>query len=725
MGFYCESCFTKRHPVCRVGHNFRLLHQRPVSPPISAAKNVRLAEVAQETVDMLYSTKQSGAELAVSASSRLSDVSRGAAACDALLQRLTTNILQLRDEQYRKRSHAVMRIQKCWKQRKGRKMRYTAARLLWGRCYDPSTDSYFYVQRKTGHTQWEVPTFAGKPIDVGDLPRMLASAWNPDGAATAIQGAWRQYTARRNIRRTLLTLYRRVTDKSTGKVYYFNMLARKAQYRRPFALRPGEEPAEYVRGEDDLVLQEAARTCQRFWRATWGRRLLRGILADIYEKVLDPASGAYFYFNKRTGESTWKKPLAHAVGNWDLPLAIDIAAQVEVAQAGGAAVQARVLTEEEAKALISGAAQMWKARLVMKLRIQTVWRRIWDSEYGVYYYFNRKTGETRWTAPPLAKKMALAKRLKVVQRPKLEAEGPETDEEPEEEEEDDEGEGGISPEEAARRAEEDLREEMRMKMAALAFEVGTNPDAKSRSTLEGSAFYPTLSEGGQEQASEPPPVIAEEEEQEDDEEEEEPGRLGGKEKQRASSPARAVAAAHASTGAGAGRAGSTERARSKPKDRAHKLELTTIDLLRIHYNRLRAYYMRTLPGRVERLPVDFMQHGTHLWAALEARLEGTTSAYTKGLTYLAPGPYAYVAEGVDLAALMAAPQPGAPPASEEEVSASTVMRAVPFMHGLEQSDDPESLGVVLSDPPRWPAVAWTRQASQEERDDVALFNALQ
>lgn len=36
----------------------------------------------------------------------------------------------------------------------------------------------------------------------------------------------------------------------------------------------------------------------------------------MYQKIRDPITGAYFYFNVRTGESSWKKP--KLLGNRDL-----------------------------------------------------------------------------------------------------------------------------------------------------------------------------------------------------------------------------------------------------------------------------------------------------------------------------------------------------------------------------------------------------------------------
>ena len=47
----------------------------------------------------------------------------------------------------------------------------------------------------------------------------------------------------------------------------------------------------------------------RIWRARKARRLLRRMITDVYEKKFDENSGTWFYFNRKTGESHWEKPL--------------------------------------------------------------------------------------------------------------------------------------------------------------------------------------------------------------------------------------------------------------------------------------------------------------------------------------------------------------------------------------------------------------------------------
>lgn len=673
-GYFCEPCFAKRHPFHRLGHNFRMLFQRPPSPPVVAMKSLVAVEVAGDTVEMLRETRRTLGDLAGDASERLMQMGRGAAACDALLQRLAGSVLQLRDDDFRARQRAARLIQTCWRLRKGRKLRRTVVKLMWGKCLDPSTDTYFYVNRKTGHAQWEAPRFAGRPIDVNDLPRVLAAAWNEDGAASAIQATWRTSRARANIRALILSAYRRVTDKETGQVYYFNMLSRRAQWRRPFALRPGEEPSEYIKYEDDRVIVEAAVTIQRAWRRTWGIRLLRLLLVDTYERVLDPASGTHFYFNKKTGESTWKKPLGGLVGEgWDVPLAAD-----DKLDARGPVHTGKVMDSVQAAAAMSTAVRMWRARMELKKRVSATWRKIFDKEYAVFYYFNRKTGESVWAPPLLLRRFKLVKKIKMCARPKLLSEGPESaseEEEPEPVRVKSPGKSKRSSSRSKKRGMQDSTATVTDASAGVSGASGAvgGGDAAAADATSPSASVPTV-EGTQ-------------------------GSVPTQGSVDSGPPSRATSSSRRKLGGRAGSAGvsgSPTPSRSGSRGRrVHQMEITTIDILRMHYNRLRAYYAKHLPGRVARLAADFRDHGTYLWTAIEVRMEGTTGGYTRGLPYLT-APWLYLDKKVDVAQLMAPPPAGSRPATAEDVQSSTFLSDTPVVKtGLKDSDDPESLGVVL------------------------------
>ena len=54
-----------------------------------------------------------------------------------------------------------------------------------------------------------------------------------------------------------------------------------------------------------FIFQHAS---QAAWRRRRGVRMARALLASVVSKMLDEASGAHYYFNSLTGETSWSKP---------------------------------------------------------------------------------------------------------------------------------------------------------------------------------------------------------------------------------------------------------------------------------------------------------------------------------------------------------------------------------------------------------------------------------
>ena len=48
---------------------------------------------------------------------------------------------------------------------------------------------------------------------------------------------------------------------------------------------------------------------QGVWRKRQGWKMLMAAMASVWSKTVDPSTGAVYYYNYRTGEAKWEKPL--------------------------------------------------------------------------------------------------------------------------------------------------------------------------------------------------------------------------------------------------------------------------------------------------------------------------------------------------------------------------------------------------------------------------------
>jgi hypothetical protein len=57
------------------------------------------------------------------------------------------------------------------------------------------------------------------------------------------------------------------------------------------------------------------------------------------------------------------------------------------------------MTDEEAAIVLQGLYRTHRARVKMQSMITHMWQRVRDPSTGSYYYFNKTTGEVKWTRP--------------------------------------------------------------------------------------------------------------------------------------------------------------------------------------------------------------------------------------------------------------------------------------------------------------------------------------
>ena len=97
---------------------------------------------------------------------------------------------------------------------------------------------------------------------------------------------------------------RKVVDPATGKKkrVYVNLRTGAVLTKRPYFLKAfGMEPAKEEAVLACLLVQRAVRR-RRAWREA------KGWAMELYEEQRDPADGQPYWFNPKTGASSWVKP---------------------------------------------------------------------------------------------------------------------------------------------------------------------------------------------------------------------------------------------------------------------------------------------------------------------------------------------------------------------------------------------------------------------------------
>lgn len=132
---------------------------------------------------------------------------------------------------------------------------------------------------------------------------------------------------------------------------------------------------------------DAASRLQRVWRARKARDQLRQLLFEAYEKIYDPATGHYYYYNRKTG-----------VVKWETPWMID-GRDVRVVRRIKRRRLETIVDPQEACKVICGFLRYCVARKELYQLLYARIQKVWDPQTRQYYYFDKRNGQSSWKKP--------------------------------------------------------------------------------------------------------------------------------------------------------------------------------------------------------------------------------------------------------------------------------------------------------------------------------------
>ncbi|KAL4133557.1 hypothetical protein PRIC2_003874 [Phytophthora ramorum] len=344
-------------------------------------------------------------------------------------------------------------VQHAYRCYRGREFMRRILRSRIKKLWDATSGRYYYYNITTRESSWEKPRLLLNDDDDDDnqSPKavshetkitahrrhalMLRSEkfHSEEAAARTIQALYRRFATRKSMLELLSRRYRKIMDPVSGQPYYYDSVAGTATWFKPavlgdYDLELFDDSAASASGRRRSTLiaphassslsivsklphisdrarlkrhkrrlqrlrqmsrDEAASRLQRMWRTRRAKKELRELLFDAYERIFDPTTEHYYYYNRKTGVAKWKKP-ALLVGDGR-----DIKETKIIKRRRSHTVTA----PSEAKLVLLTFMRCAAARLELHRLLQARIQKVFDPNSQQYYYFDKLTGQSSWKKP--------------------------------------------------------------------------------------------------------------------------------------------------------------------------------------------------------------------------------------------------------------------------------------------------------------------------------------
>ena len=363
---------------------------------------------------------------------------------DATTTATTSSVLSIAEKEKKRKIttelEATQFLQKWFRACIIRKRLHQMIENVYTKGFDPSTNEFYYYNKKTGTSLWK------KPKVLGNLtarvtprsnalakkakklkPRRVASELNENEAAIIIQGMYRIHRDFHILQTKAELVWQKGYDPELDVFFYWNRLTRESQWNKPFSLgsydleltprsmigavRAGRIMKKPKRWNcKDMLPEDASTIISSWWRGYLSRKQLKDLVISIIYRCYDINSKNFFWYNSRTGISSWHEPmlLRRIPDIGDLPLT-PRSMMLELHDRTLKRRQKRKdnrkthlnMTQSEAAFKIQGMYRAWVSRFRIRAIIRSIYEKLYDSHRGTYYYYNHRTGSSSWYKPTL------------------------------------------------------------------------------------------------------------------------------------------------------------------------------------------------------------------------------------------------------------------------------------------------------------------------------------